>query len=121
MIVGQDFIDFANGLFSTTCNEVTCRALIGRYYYGAFLMARSHANLNHSSANEHKALIDHYNGIDFTLSNDLDKLRKLRTRSDYFLDDNVTYHQMNDSKRIAGKVVKNIQNKILTGQKTTPK
>lgn len=107
---GRDFYTFAEALFANDLDETHRRVLIGRYYYGAFHVAREQAGIAQQSASEHQTVIDHYAPRNSRLSNNLDDLRRLRTKSDYKLATDVSFADLRDSRRMSTFIIQTLEN-----------
>ncbi len=117
----QDMVDFAFGLYNknkstneNTANnepkEIEFRTVVNRAYYGAFLTARDFANVTNESGSVHSDVIKHFEkkraGI---VSNNLDSLKKLRTKADYKPKETLSEQEAKTSCRTANKIVKEIE------------
>lgn len=117
----QDMVDFALGLYNenkstneNTANnepkEMEFRTVVNRAYYGAFLTARDFAKVSNKSGSVHSDVIKHFEkkkaGI---VSNNLDSLKKLRTKADYKPEETLSEQEAKTSCRTANKIVREIE------------
>ncbi|GAA6167849.1 HEPN domain-containing protein [Sessilibacter corallicola] len=117
----QDMVKFAFDLYkennSTSENtannepkEIEFRTVVNRAYYGAFLTARDFAKVSNESGSVHSDVIKHFEkkkaGI---VSNNLDSLKKLRTKADYKPKETLSEQEAKTSCRTANKIVREIE------------
>ena len=117
----QDMVDFAFGLYndnkSTNDNtadnepkEIEFRTVVNRAYYGAFLTARDFAKVSNESGSVHSDVINHFEKTNVGIvSNNLDSLKKLRTKADYKPNETLSEQDAKTSCRTANKIVKEIK------------
>ncbi|MCH9662734.1 MAG: hypothetical protein K0U66_03625 [Gammaproteobacteria bacterium] len=89
-VYATDFIDYSYSMYvaaqqAKSPEEISCRTIINRAYYGAFLAARDYAGIA-GHHNVHMAVIYYFynNGL-LLISNNLTDLKKLRQIADYNL------------------------------------
>jgi uncharacterized protein (UPF0332 family) len=91
--------------FKSSNNEVVYRVIIGRAYYSAFLCAREEARLDPKVSDGHKKVIDHFERINVTISNQLKDLKELRHGADYYLSPAIVKRDAGNALRLSKKIL----------------
>jgi len=116
----QDIVGFAFGLYNEnkSTNDITAdnepkeiefRTVVNRAYYGAFLTARDFAKVSNESGSVHSDVISHFERKKARIvSNNLDSLKKLRTKADYKPHETLSEQEAKTSCRTARKIVDKI-------------
>ena len=107
-----DFIDLARSMLEPNSPEPVLRTVIGRYYYGAFLLARERAGLHSQSPGIHKDVIAHFkrNPATKVIGNQLDNIFKIRKTADYDLDVNISYKEASSVGQRAVRIFEGLHN-----------
>ncbi len=105
---GNGFVAFADNLLSNNADEATRRSIVSRYYYGVFHLAKDAAGIQRQSASEHQEVINHYASRNTKLSNNLNSLRRARTKADYRLNANFSFTDLKGSRRTARNILKSL-------------
>ncbi|MDC1513626.1 hypothetical protein N8456_06010 [Porticoccaceae bacterium] len=112
----KDLVAYAEDILKYEGCETHYRNVIGRAYYGAFLTARNKAQKmsdeKFDGGGAHSKLVKFYMGIDETIGNMLDVMRRSRIHADYQLDKKFGYYDANICCTRAKKLLKECQRDI---------
>ena len=110
-VYATDFIRYSYSVYVTTqqtspVDEVACRTIINRAYYGAFLAAREYADITGKN-NAHQRVLHYFKSIEHrTISDELKELKELRQAADYILGLDISIQHAKASCAQAARIVK---------------